>query len=121
MLNPDRAQSAVENQSRMVEVLIAHSSPSASSSYVFADYASSAGSLVDQADFVVEVEGSVAAVVEVAVDSVPAVLVLVPAAAVDDEDMVLAAALMVAVLQVIVVLVFVPEETHRSVVAFRAD
>ena len=76
-------------------------------------------SLVDQVDFVVEVEDSVA--VEVAVVPVPADLVLAAAAAVDGEDMVLAAALKAVVLQVIVASVFVPEERHRSVVAFRAD
>ena len=81
------------------------------------------GSLVDQVDFVVaEVEDSVAVAVaaEVAVVHVP-VLVPVLAAAVDGEDMVLAAALKVAVPQVIVVLVSVPEERNHSVVAFRAD
>ena len=81
------------------------------------------GSLVDQVDFVVaEVEDSVAVAVaaEVAVAHVP-VLVPVLAAAVDGEDMVLAAALKVAVPQVIVVLVSVPEERNHSVVAFRAD
>jgi len=105
-----------------VEDLFARSSPSdASSSYVFADYASFVGSLVDQADFVVvEVEDSVAVAVEVAVVPVPVVLVLVLAAAVNGEDMVLAAALKMVVQQVIVVLVFVPEERHHSVVAFRA-
>lgn len=85
---------------------------------MFADYASSVGSLVDQVDFVVEVEGSVAVAVEAAVVPVPAPVL---AAAVDGEDMVLAAALKVVVPQVIVVFVFVPEERHRSVVAFRAD
>ena len=85
---------------------------------MFADYASSVGSLVDQVDFVV-VEAEHSAAVEVAVVPVP--VPAVPAAAVDGEDMVLAAALQAVVRQVIVVLAFVPEERHRSVVAFRAD
>ena len=108
-----------------MEVLFAHSSPSdATSSYVFADYALSAGSLVVQVDFVVaEVEDSAAVAVEVVVVPVPAVPVLaaVAAVAVDDEDMVSAAALKVVDPQVIVVLVSVPGETHRFAVAFRAD
>jgi hypothetical protein len=87
---------------------------------VLADYASSVGSLVDQVDFV-EVEDSVAVAVEVAVVPVPVPVPAVPVLAVDGEDMVLAAALKVVVPQVIVVLVFVPEERHHSVVAFRAD
>ena len=100
-------------------MVFAHSSSSDASSYdVFAasDYASSVG-LVEQVDFVVvEVADSVAFAVEVV-----AVPVLAAAAVVDGEDMELAAALKVVVPQVIVVLVFVPEERHRSVVAFRAD
>lgn len=87
---------------------------------MFADYASSVGSLVDQAGFAVEVEDSVVVAVE-AVVLVPAVLDLDLAAAVDGEDMVLAVALKVVVLQVIVVLVFVPEERNHSEVAFHAD
>lgn len=76
-------------------------------------------SLVDQVGFVVEVEDSVAvAVVPV---PVPALVPALAAAAVYGADMVLAAALKAVVPQVIVVLVFVPEERHHSVVAFHAD
>lgn len=71
--------------------------------------------MVDQVDFVVEVEDSVAVAV------VPVlVVVVVVVAAVDGEDMILAA-WKVFVPPVIVVLVFVPEERHQSVVVFRAD
>ena len=64
---------------------------------------------------------SVAFAVEVVAVPCPAVPDLAAAAVVDGEDMELAAASKVVVPQVIVVLVFVLEERHRSVVAFRAD
>ena len=81
-------------------------------------------SLVDQIGFVVvEVEDSAAVAVVLVPIPVPALVpaLAAAAAAVDGADMVLAAALKVVVPQVIVVLVFVPEERYHSVVAFRAD
>lgn len=76
--------------------------------------------MAGQVDFVVVgADDSAVVAVEVAVVPIPVLVAVVVAVAVDGEDMIMAASPVV-VLQVIVVLVFDPEERHHSVAGFHA-